>query len=547
MSGLVVAVTGATSDFGSVILPALLEDPAIEQVVGLGRRTPRVRHPKLRSVSMDIRSPELETVFAGCDVVIHLAFVVEEQRDKAAIHEVNLEGSRNTVECAHRAGVRSMVIASSVSAYGREDLPVPVTEDEFPTADPLRYYFFDKAEVEHFVEWWLRRHPGGMSIAMLRPTYVVGTHFSNDGIDTLTGSVVAFPDPAQSRYQFIHEDDLADAFHRAVTIPLTGPFNLGPRDWLGVRELGAMQGQLVLPVPLRLLRTVVDLAYALRILPFSSHWISSGEAAVDSTAFERATGWVPTMTSAEAASIMVLLSGRPVLARRHAPLRNHVCEAAVDGSTRRVKTWGDIDSDMKLFAAELDRAVETCEHLQVATPTGSVHLEVHDGVDARDGADGTTVVVVVPRGLHARYGSALARTLADTGPTVALLDLPGHGLSTGRRGRATRRAGADAIAAAVRHFGPSTVLVVRVPRTRRRGTASRLRLGVDTLSSVPGVDGLLSARSGPRLPAFLRGDEKLECAATSDYTSVRLPRRATLTSGRGQRRIVDAVLRALKG
>ncbi|MGB6180109.1 MAG: NAD-dependent epimerase/dehydratase family protein [Rhodococcus sp. (in: high G+C Gram-positive bacteria)] len=542
MSGLTVAVTGATSDFGTVILPVLLDDPAIDHVVGLGRRSPRIRHPKLRSVSMDIRSPELETAFTGCDVVIHLAFVVEEQRDKTAIHEVNLEGSRNTVECAHRAGVRSMIIASSVSAYGREDLPVPVTEDEFPTADPSRYYFFDKAEVEHFAEWWLRRHPGEMTIAMLRPTYVVGTNFSNDGIDTLTGSVVAFPDPAQSRYQFIHENDLADAFHRAVHTPLNGPYNLGPRDWLGVKELGAMQGQVVLPIPLRLLRLVVDVAYTMRILPFSSHWISSGEAAVDSSAFERDTGWVPTMTSAEAAAVMVLLNGRPILARRHAPLRHHVCEAAVDGATRAVRTWGDVDPDMKPFAAELDRVVETCEHLQVPTPTGSVHIELHAGTDAA----APTVVMVMPRGLHARYASGLARTVADTGPTVALVDLPGHGLSTGMRGHAGRRAAAAAVMAAVRAVGRpgARVLVLNVPRTRTRRASARARLAVDTLAAVPRTDGLLSARSGPRLPARLRSDARLPTSEPLPYDVIRLPKRVRITSGRGQRRISDAILRA---
>ena len=542
MSGLTVAVTGATSDFGAVILPVLLDDPEIDRVIGLGRRAPRVRHPKLRSIAMDIRSPELETAFAGCDVVIHLAFVVEEQRDKAAIHATNLEGSRNAVECAHRAGVQSMVIASSVSAYGREDLPVPVTEDEFPTADPSRYYFFDKAEVEHFVEWWLRRHEGDMTISMLRPTYIVGTHFSNDGIDTLTQSVVAFPDPAQSRYQFLHEDDLADAFHRAVRTPVNGPFNLGPRDWLGVRELGAMQGQLVLPIPLRVLRTVVDLAYALRILPFSSHWISSGEAAVDSTAFERATGWTPTMSSAEAAAVMVLLNGRPILSTRHAPARHHVCEAALDGATRRVRTWGDVDPDMKPFSAELDRAVTSCEHRQIRTSTGSVHAEIHEGTDT----SAPTVVLALPCGSHARYATGLARTLADHGPRVVLLDAPGHGLGTGIRGRAGRRARAEAIDAAAGEFAGTDVLLVRVPRTRTRRTAAALRRGDDTLTAVPGTDGLLAARNGPRLPRRLRGVEHQAAQPVSgSYRTVSVPRGTTVTSGRGQRQVLEAILRAL--
>lgn len=532
MSGLTVAVTGATSDFAAALLPVLLDDPAITTVVGLGRRAPRVHHPKLRSVTADIRSPELAAIFAGCDVVIHLAFVVEEQRDKAVIHEVNIEGTRNTVECAHRAGVGSMVVASSVSAYGREDLPVPVTEDEFPTADPSRYYFFDKAEVEHFVEWWLRRHPGEMSIALLRPTYIVGSHFSNDGIDTLTQSVIAFPDPRRSHYQFLHQDDMADAFHRAVHARLDGPWNLGPRDWLSVADLGAMQGQVVLNVPLRLLRTAVDVAYALRLLPFSGHWISSGEAAVDSTALEQRTGWVPTMSSAEAAAVMILLAGRPVVTRRHAPRRAVVCESALQAATTRLRAWAETDPAAAVLRSHLDAGLERCEHRQIDTPTGSVHVEIHHG-EPGTGVD-TVVVLPVPRGLHARYLTALGRAVAESGATAVLVDLPGHGLSTGRRGRAGRRAVREALAAVCAEYAADEVVLVR----HRRGTRR------DSLSAVPGDDGLLLARSGVRLPT--RRSEKVHAdRGLQRVRTLRLPRRATARTGDGQRRMLEAISRAV--
>lgn len=73
-----VAVTGATSDFAAVILPVLLADPEVESVVGIARRAPRIVDDKLESVAMDIRSERLVEVFRGCDVVVHLAFVVEE-------------------------------------------------------------------------------------------------------------------------------------------------------------------------------------------------------------------------------------------------------------------------------------------------------------------------------------------------------------------------------------------------------------------------------------------------------------------------------------
>lgn len=85
-----VAVTGATSDFGAAILPVLLADPDIDTVVGLGRRELPIEHPKLESVRMDIRDPGIEEVFRGCEAVVHLAFVVEEIRDKTATHDINL-------------------------------------------------------------------------------------------------------------------------------------------------------------------------------------------------------------------------------------------------------------------------------------------------------------------------------------------------------------------------------------------------------------------------------------------------------------------------
>ncbi|GGF96517.1 hypothetical protein GCM10007304_08100 [Rhodococcoides trifolii] len=524
-----VAVTGATSDFGAAILPVLLADPEITSVVGLGRRAPRLTHPKLQSVSVDIRSPDLVEVFRGVDVVIHLAFVVEEARDKSAIHDVNIGGSRNTVDCAHRAGVQNLVIASSVSVYGSEDIAVPVTEEEFPLSDPLRYYFFDKAEVEHFVEWWLRRHPGEMAVSMLRPTYVVGPDFSNDGIDTLTQSVVAFPDPDHANYQFIHQDDLADAFHRAVKTPLTGPFNLGPRDWLGVRALARMQGQLVLKVPGKLLRGFVNTAYAVRVLPFSSHWISSGEAAVDSTHFERSTGWVPSMTSAEAAAIMILLRGRPVMTREHALRGHRACEAVAAAATVRVRAWPQVDHEIEGIAAALDRALSLVEHDRVDTPSGSVHVEVHISESPH-----AAVVIPVPTGLHARYLSALARTIADSGVSVVLVDLPGHGASTGRRGRATKSQVTEALASAAEwartRFGQEPT-VVDIPSG-----------GVDTLSTVEPADGLLSAHSGLRMP-----QRRPDMTTATRAVQQRFSAPAGVLSGTGQRALQQAVLEHFSG
>ncbi|MGU3291427.1 NAD-dependent epimerase/dehydratase family protein [Williamsia sp. M5A3_1d] len=521
-----IAVTGATSDFGTAILPVLLADPTIDRVIGLGRREPRVRHPELENVRADIRSPELERVFTGCDVVIHLAFVVEEERDKSVSSDVNLGGSRNTVECAYRAGVRHMVIASSASAYGANDLQVPVTEDEFPTADPGRYYFFDKAEVEHFVEWWLRRHPGEMTIAMLRPTFVVGADVSNDGIDMLTGMAIAFPDPSTSHYQFMTQHDMARAFHVAAGSDLNGPFNIAPRDHTPVPALARMQGQAVSAAPLRLLRLLADIGYRLRLIPFSSHWISSGEAALDPDLFCRSTGWEPSASSNDVAAAMILLRGRPLFGGAEVLPSARVAEVALEPATRRLRRWAEIDRDIADLVGDVDEVIERVRHVNLDTPVGGVHAEVHHG----DG--GPTIVLGVAGRSHARYVTPLAARLARDGLTVVVVDTPGHGLSSGRRG--TRRGhdrAVDAVAAV--QPDPSTV-IVELAGSRRSGT------------SIPeGPDGLLDFRAGARLPWKGRAGSATPIATVTNRR-VTVGTAGDLGSGEGQRRLAEAIPGAVR-
>ncbi|MFC9551946.1 NAD-dependent epimerase/dehydratase family protein [Rhodococcus sp. NPDC056960] len=474
-----VAVTGATSDFGTAILPVLLADPEIDTVIALSRRPLRLEHPKLESVRMDVRDPGIEDVFRGCEAVVHLAFVVEEIRDKTATHDINLRGSRNVIDSAYRAGALRVVIASSINAYGPELRPKPVDEDVYPAGDPDRYYFHDKAEVEHYAEWWLRRHPGEMAISMLRPTYIIGPDFSNDGIDQLTGLVGTFPRADEAAYQFLHQRDMADAFHRSVKQDLVGPFNLGPRDWVGVRELAAMQGQRMFDVPERPAVAAANIAFRLGLSAFSGQWVTAGETVVDSTRLTKATGWAPTLTARESAAVMILLQGKSLVRGEDALGRRIACEAALEPASEFVGVDG-----------------RGLEHVQIPAATGAVHAEIHT---AR--SSGATVVLPAPPGLHARYLTPLAVEFAENGVDVVVVDLPGHGLSTGKRGHATAAGVHDALAVAVGYarirFG-SAPHVVRVgDATERRSRPGRRWSWVACSRShapVNPADGLLPRR-----------------------------------------------------
>src|SRR4051794_30378085 len=120
-----VVVTGATGNVGTSVLRALSEDAGVGEIVGIARRMPQWRAPKVEWVQADIAHDELQPLFHGADAVIHLAWLIQPSRDDAELHRVNVEGSRRVFNAAARAGVGALVHASSIGVYspGPKDRP----------------------------------------------------------------------------------------------------------------------------------------------------------------------------------------------------------------------------------------------------------------------------------------------------------------------------------------------------------------------------------------------------------------------------------------
>ena len=311
-----VALTGASGDFGTAILRALLArrtDADALSVVALSRRPPRVRDSRIEHVPLDLATDDPTEAFRGADAVIHCAFVVEEPHDKEWARRVNVDGSARVLRAAEAAGARSCVVTSSINAYGPRGGPEKIDETAPLDPDPRHYYMEHKALVELDVRRWRaeRDRDGAgerMAVAVLRPTYVVGPDMSNSGLDTMRSRLVVYPRPTESYYQFLHQDDLADAYLRAVDQRLDGEFNVGPEDALTVAELAELNGARCLPVPMAAAKRVCDLTFRLRLTPFSSHWVTQGEPVTSSHRLREATGWAPSMSCAEAGALM--LGGR---------------------------------------------------------------------------------------------------------------------------------------------------------------------------------------------------------------------------------------------
>lgn len=92
----------------------------------------------------------------GCDWVIHLANVYSLwESDKTIYQKVNVEGTRNVMECALENGVSKVVHVSTVGIYGKpEESPI---REETPVA-PIRVSDYTQTKYEgDLIAWQLYR------------------------------------------------------------------------------------------------------------------------------------------------------------------------------------------------------------------------------------------------------------------------------------------------------------------------------------------------------------------------------------------------------
>ncbi len=268
-----VAVTGGSGQLGTLVLRRLADDRGIKEIVAIDIRPPLVISGKLRDVRADVRDPGLGEHLAGCDALVHLAFMVAKRGARELQDDVNVRGSGNTFRAAIACGVRRIVYASSVAAYGVvPSLPTPVTEDAPRTRQPGFWYACAKFDVEAMLDALEREHPD-LSVARLRPAILIGRR-----MDHQLGALMRrgfLPDAAA--LPVVWDEDVADAFLLALKSGARGAFNLAADHPLPAREMAKAAGLRAVRIPRRLVAAVEKAITALRIVPPADPgWSSAG-------------------------------------------------------------------------------------------------------------------------------------------------------------------------------------------------------------------------------------------------------------------------------
>ena len=100
-----IALTGSSGFMAGSVLSLLEGDPEVEKMIGIDLRAPGELFQKLNWVKRDIRDPLIWQDMQGCEVLIHMAFIVLPIHNTAEAIEINVLGSQNVFNAAVKAGV----------------------------------------------------------------------------------------------------------------------------------------------------------------------------------------------------------------------------------------------------------------------------------------------------------------------------------------------------------------------------------------------------------------------------------------------------------
>jgi UDP-glucose 4-epimerase len=307
-----VVVVGATGNVGTSLLGALSADPDVESVLGLARRLPRLRIPKVAWAVVDITRDELAPRFRGADAVVHLAWAIQPSHDVDTLWRTNVLGSDRVFRAVAEAHVPALVYASSVGAYSRGPKDRRVDENWPTNGIRTSFYSRHKAEVERRLDRFEREHPDVRSVR-LRPGLVFKREAAS-GIRRLfvgplfpsplarRGLVSVIPDIPGLRFQGVHSLDAGDAYRRAVRQDVRGAFNIAAEPVLDPQELARIFGARTMRMPRAVARWTAALSWWLHLQPTSSGWVDLALAVplLDTTRARTELGWEPARGADEA-------------------------------------------------------------------------------------------------------------------------------------------------------------------------------------------------------------------------------------------------------
>lgn len=212
-------ITGATGFVGTHLVRRLAQtEHELHCLVRGTSNTSQLQESGATLVIGDVTDKDsLLEGMTGCDWVVNLANIYSLWEPDSRIYsDVNIEGTRNVMECALETGVSKVVHLSTVLVYGK---PAECPFTELSPVGPVRFSEYARTKYEGDLIAWDLFENKGLPVVMIYPGMVVGPGNPKFGAQLVRNLVErrmpirAFDNRVTS---MVYVDDVVEAIIRAL-------------------------------------------------------------------------------------------------------------------------------------------------------------------------------------------------------------------------------------------------------------------------------------------------------------------------------------------
>jgi GlcNAc-P-P-Und epimerase len=181
---------------------------------------------------------DIERASEGADLIINLAakhhdFGVSEEE----FYQVNVEGTKNLLDCASKENIKKFIFISSVAVYDTKSMPV----DESSELNPVNLYGKSKLKAENLVKEWVNEG-SERSAVIVRPAVVFGPgNYANmyNLIDNIYKGRFFFVGKGDNIKSAAYVENLIDAiiFYMEKMKPGLEVFNYSDQPHMNTKEI----------------------------------------------------------------------------------------------------------------------------------------------------------------------------------------------------------------------------------------------------------------------------------------------------------------------
>ncbi len=238
-----IGITGANGHVGANLVRRLLKDEYEIRVLQYHDHE-AFDGLNVEAVPGDLNDPESLVPFCkDLDVLIHLAAKITIGSNKyESVYKINVDGTKNLVQAAKKAGVKRYIHFSSIHALVHEPLDQPMNEMQPLALDSSIAYEKTKSIAD---EWVMGQQANNFDVIVLNPTAILGPC---DFKPSLMGQLIirlyngSLPGLVPGGYDWVDVRDICDAASNAIFQGKGGERYILSGTWKSIGDFAKLLG-----------------------------------------------------------------------------------------------------------------------------------------------------------------------------------------------------------------------------------------------------------------------------------------------------------------